>query len=209
MRFFNWLFERNLTYDEALEIFGINREQAQDKEFLNKHWKKLALKHHPDRGGSAEKMQNINAAYDILKRGSSSTGSSKSSGQQKQDFEQRQKEREQKGERAYQNRKQVRDVLKNKFKVDKFVQHFEKISGKDFETDVIWRDIERASYVSCKARFESADLETVITLDFTVHDMDDVDNPTIYVSREVFHKNKSHRIGKQKTQMFPVRCSRR
>lgn len=38
----------------------------QTLEELKKQYKQLALKHHPDRGGSAETMKEINCEYDVL-----------------------------------------------------------------------------------------------------------------------------------------------
>ena len=100
MRFTRWLLEQQMSYQEALEVLGISADNASDKDFLKKQWKKLALQHHPDRGGSEKMMQRINAAYDILakgEKGGSKTGSgSKSGGARKggRSREERQREEE-------------------------------------------------------------------------------------------------------------------
>lgn len=47
--FLEFLIEMSVS--DAMKLFGIN-EIPSSKEELNKHFKKLALKHHPDLGGS-------------------------------------------------------------------------------------------------------------------------------------------------------------
>lgn len=68
--------EEAMTLDRALGIFGL--EEIPSPKELGALHKKLALKNHPDRGGSVEKMAEINAAYDFLKE--SPVGQKKSSG---------------------------------------------------------------------------------------------------------------------------------
>ena len=46
-------------------ILGVNKNSSPDE--IKKAYRKLAMKHHPDRGGDAAKLQEINEAYDTLK----------------------------------------------------------------------------------------------------------------------------------------------
>ena len=49
---------------DAYETLGVNRNATEDE--IKKAYKKLASKHHPDRGGDTAKFQEIQTAYDTL-----------------------------------------------------------------------------------------------------------------------------------------------
>jgi hypothetical protein len=72
-----YILKEAMSFSQALTIFGI--ATVPDATELKALHKKLSLKNHPDRGGSLSKMQDINAAYDILKNqtGTSTTQSSR------------------------------------------------------------------------------------------------------------------------------------
>jgi curved DNA-binding protein len=46
------------------QILGVPRTASQDE--IKKAYRKLAMKHHPDKGGNEEKFKEISTAYDIL-----------------------------------------------------------------------------------------------------------------------------------------------
>ena len=43
------------------DILGVNKDASQDE--IKKNFRKLSLKHHPDRGGDAEKFKELGEAY--------------------------------------------------------------------------------------------------------------------------------------------------
>lgn len=71
-----------MTFPEALQIFGLSQAPATEKE-LSILYKKLAMKKHPDHGGSTREMQELNAAKDILKKNLGSDGTRSYSRNQK------------------------------------------------------------------------------------------------------------------------------
>lgn len=64
--------ESKLNYREALKVLGATGKESSAE--LSKLFKRASLKNHPDRGGSTSAMQQINQAYDVVSR-VSSTGS--------------------------------------------------------------------------------------------------------------------------------------
>ena len=78
--FKQWLIEASMDLSTAMSIFGLAQPPKSSNE-LKSLYKKLAMKCHPDHGGSTQKMQELNAARDILTRnlGISSYGASRSS----------------------------------------------------------------------------------------------------------------------------------
>ncbi|MDP3990355.1 MAG: J domain-containing protein [archaeon] len=54
-------------YKEAREILGVDKD-CLDLDLINKNYKELAKKHHPDAGGDAEMFKKINNAHKMLKR---------------------------------------------------------------------------------------------------------------------------------------------
>jgi curved DNA-binding protein CbpA len=67
MRFKEYLILEAMSKLKAMEVFGIKDKKTAEE--IKKLYRQLATKYHPDRGGSEEKMKEINAAYEILKNG--------------------------------------------------------------------------------------------------------------------------------------------
>lgn len=49
---------------ELYEVLGVDQEATQEQ--IKKAFRKLVVKHHPDKGGDAEKFKELNAAYEVL-----------------------------------------------------------------------------------------------------------------------------------------------
>jgi len=70
--------KEEMSSDEAMKIFrkyGVKNVGSMDPEQLKVAFKQLVKKHHPDIGGNPLAMRDINAAYDVLKMGSSTQSS--------------------------------------------------------------------------------------------------------------------------------------
>lgn len=71
MKSFNqYLLEQRLSPDEALGILNLTSNNLNTVS-LKKAYRTAAMRAHPDRGGTDEQMQKINAAYDMLKNAQS------------------------------------------------------------------------------------------------------------------------------------------
>lgn len=46
------------------EILGVNKQASQDE--IKRSYRKLAIEHHPDKGGNPEKFKELNEAYSVL-----------------------------------------------------------------------------------------------------------------------------------------------
>ena len=53
-----------MNYDKACELLEISKKHT--SEMLKKAYHKAALKHHPDKGGDAEKFKQLKEAYEYL-----------------------------------------------------------------------------------------------------------------------------------------------
>lgn len=52
----------------ALELFELSDEQVLDLPRIKQRYRQMVSEHHPDRGGSTERLQSINLAMEILER---------------------------------------------------------------------------------------------------------------------------------------------
>ena len=65
--FKQYIIEEVLSFADALKIFNIGKVPSSKSDF-DKLYKQLALKNHPDLGGSTEAMKKLNMAKEILSK---------------------------------------------------------------------------------------------------------------------------------------------
>jgi len=116
--FLDLILEFNMTSEMAMEVLEIDPTQDYDLKVV---YRKASLKHHPDRGGTTEMQQKVNAAYEYLQKHGTGKGTSISS---------RQAEREADAEEKRRKSTIVLKLLKDMFKPDVYLKYFEKYSGK-------------------------------------------------------------------------------
>ena len=54
-----------MTKRDYYEVLGVNKSASADE--IKKAFRKLAIEHHPDRGGNEDKFKEVNEAYEVLK----------------------------------------------------------------------------------------------------------------------------------------------
>lgn len=156
--FKQFLLEKVMTFNDAIEIFGIDQVPASEKE-LNAIYKKLAIKYHPDLGGKTEDMARINAAKDILSKnlGKKSNGSNPSW--------------EEKREQYKKDAEEIFDVFANSLKAINptlYVAYFKEIFKEDFTSKVLKSNLENKRGVPyIEMEFANANRSTMFI--FSIH----------------------------------------
>ena len=56
--------EKEIDNKKLYDVLGVSQNATTAE--IKKAFKKLAIKHHPDRGGDEEKFKEVNAAYEVL-----------------------------------------------------------------------------------------------------------------------------------------------
>lgn len=69
--FRSYLLENHMSTQQAMGLLGV--DQGFTSEQLKKAYRSASMKAHPDRGGTDEEMQRVNAAYEILKTAGSTS----------------------------------------------------------------------------------------------------------------------------------------
>ena len=171
--FIEWLLEAAMDMPSALAIFGIAQPPESEEE-LKTLYKKLAMQNHPDRGGSTQKMQELNAARDYLKKnvgrpyfvnGRASVKKSASSAHFSASTYDPKKQKEEEEKRYQIILKEMKKFFSG-FDKAAYVKYFDSIFGDKFTADVKILDKSNslAYGPTLKAVFATKDRETVFTL---------------------------------------------
>lgn len=167
-----------MTPDEALRILGLNRNfTAAD---LKVAYRKASVENHPDRGGDAEKMKDINNANDVL---SNIAGAKTTTASREAQWRESEESRDVK-------RKVYADVavaaFNEHFKPHAFTQQFDKAFGQSFTHKVTKDPSQRESsygyktdYVSREDEWTNADRTIVMTARFSISFNDLLNRPVL------------------------------
>lgn len=183
----------SMTVKDALDVLELSDAEKLDEATLKNAYRQAALKHHPDKGGSVEKMQEVNKAYDLLKNKELPQQSAKV------DWEEIRSKYKKAGQIVIEN-------LKKDFKPEIFSEYFQKQTGKTFTVNYSFQpspDARDPHYSGIKAIWTSEDKETSFTMDTGV-DLHDVvwPKPTLtgegsedigysmWIVSEIFHENR-------------------
>ncbi len=146
-RYNSYLREVRMTGAEAAKILGLSdKASAED---VKAAYRKASMANHPDRGGSVEKMQDVNAAYAVLKTGYG--GAAKT-------YQSYAAEAAARREEYAAMCKNAKDYFVNTFNTTAFVDYFEKLIGKKFA--VAANSSSDDSFAHANWTFTSEDSET-------------------------------------------------
>lgn len=107
-----------MSASEAEQILGLSGRYSAAE--VKSSYRKMSLKHHPDKGGSTEMMKKVNAAYEMLKKGSSSRNSRPSRASS-----------ESMGEKLYKTEKHLDKIMKSASK--EMIRRMRKLTGLNFK----------------------------------------------------------------------------
>jgi len=197
MRFQEYLIEKTMSFDKALQVFGMDTESAADKLALKKKYRDLAMQHHPDKGGDEEMAKEINNAYEVLAKAKIS----KSSGIDWDAI----------GAKYRRWGVQIKTSLLANFNPEVFTAYFKEHSGYDFKYEITKTyplEKERnPSYAGFNVEFFTKDRETVFTMQIhaTLSDVihnrslghgDDI-SYNLYTTAIGFHLNKKQKMSQR------------
>ena len=183
-----------MTLDQAFIIFGL--DHGADPIEIKKRYHALALQAHPDKGGSLEKMKDINAAMDVLKHTKTSLKTDRF------DWEANRAKYRQMGAA-------IKMQILSKFQPDVFCKYFESVTGKSFDWSfrrVFPADTERdPSYAGFEGDWRSEDGNTIFSIYVSAYLVDMFRNTNIghgdidfTLTTDVFgfHDNRKVKMGK-------------
>lgn len=152
-------------------------------------------------------MQKVNAAYEVIKKGTTSTKGSTTK-QDDEEYNKKKKEWQERERKAKERKEKVMQILQQTFQPLAFVSYFQMLTGKDFDYDIRWLGLNaRSNYIGAKVTFESSDLEYSIPFNFTVNTIlsdEDLENKnfTFMIENYVFYKNSKYKMFKETHKKF-------
>lgn len=188
------LLEAPMSLDTALRIMGLTQDDLADKEKVKSTYRRLSQTAHPDKGGSTKMMQDLNLAYEVVSKTSSTTTG-------KTDWE-----------KIYKDYRtlaiHVKNVLSNSFQTSEFTKYFGDMFGEVFTHTITLTPDEKTrnpNYAGMTVEIYNKDKSTVFEFDVHVNlnnlrgaaslGSSDVDF-TLMVTAYGFHNNKKQKLSK-------------
>jgi len=186
----------SMTFDKATKILGLGGSPSMAD--IKGSYRKLVLVHHPDKGGDAAKFREIQAAYEYLKS-----------------FDIKQLEPKEsyadRAKRDVQLANAVKEEMISKFDTEKYIKHFEDITGKKFFFTITKtypnKDSKYADFATVEGEFHTEDRNTIFPVKLHVSVSDILrgggslggagQTYQIFVDAFALHKNKKQKLSKR------------
>lgn len=197
--FKQFIAERTIDMSSALKIMGL--PTLPDENNLKKAYKKMSMKHHPDKGGSTAMMQDVNLAYDYLIKAipNSSQGSRRDNGVD---------------DWLKKMAPVMRDEFKRRFDPKRYADHFREYAGKNFTWKMggtpkgnTFKKYDTPHYAGVQITFTSEDKETIFNLDINLYLINLYNSGgslgggnkgvNLYVTTYGFHNNRKLKVSKR------------
>lgn len=192
MRFKEYLIERTMTFEKALEVFGISADEIDNKIELKHKYRKLAMQHHPDKGGDVKMAQDINDAYALLSKASKKKADAEDSMAR---FKARQAKEKKMAE-------QIKQALLSDFQPEIFQRYFNELSGYNFKYQITKSNKQWPGF---EVEFFTNDRNTIFTLKVSADIIDvmrgglssgEEFSYNVFTEAYGFHNNKKQKMSK-------------
>lgn len=190
--FRQYLIEQSLSQSEAETILGLTGSYTADD--VKAAWKKAAVHNHPDKGGTVQAMQKVNAAYDKLKN------VSKAGSKYDPDFWENIRKKDEEFVMA------AFTKIKKAVDLSSYQKHFEKIFGVPFraeQNEEVHTGRSSSGWAALNLRFANNDNTTVIDLRVSVNSMQryrqgglgmEGQEVEVFVTPEIFHDRRKIKL---------------
>jgi curved DNA-binding protein CbpA len=191
MKFKEYLIERTMTFEKALKVFGMGADEIDNKIALKHQYRKLAMQHHPDKGGDVKMAQDINDAYALLAKASKKKADAEDSLSR---FKMRQAKEKKMAE-------QIKQQLLSDFAPEVFQRYFNEHSGYDFKYEITKSNKQWPGF---EVEFFTNDRKTIFSLKVSASITDVMQGGltsgdlsyTVYTEAHGFHNNKKQKMSK-------------
>jgi hypothetical protein len=190
--FQEYITEQNMSVQDAEHLLGLHSGYTTDQ--LKAAYKKLAIRHHPDKGGDLVTMQRLNAAYDKL-------SNVFAGGKQSPEDRMAAWHRSEAQARVF--LVSALGKVKQKLNIHAFTEHFKSIFGEDF-TQSEKQSLE-SSYAAITVEFSNHTRTTVLDLVVSISSSERFNRGlgtpdhgiNMYVSSSILHNRRKLKLTQQ------------